>query len=789
LAEPTDAQGYANPPTTAAPEVAEATDPAADGLADSFPTPYIIDFGLARVEGTSGHTASSAIIGTPAYMAPEQAAGRNQEVTAAADIYGLGTILYQLLTRQLPFQGHSDLETLQAVQFAEPTAPRRIRGEIPRDLEAICLRCLEKSPSHRYASAASLYADLGRFLAGAPVEARSIGRVERLRRWARRNPALAAVSAVAGVLFFVGAASVTWQWWRAERSLAELREQQDRATRYLHSAQEAVDELLTDLAAELGDLPQTEMIRGRLLRRAAVINQRFLNDETLDPAAAGLVSIQAWYRAANIARQLGDLDGMQAALERMIALCGAQPASGRDPDILAKQISAQAMLSSAAVARNDWTESQRHLQDGLELLDRSREQPTAYRNLLRAELLRNLGMDAERQGQLDEAKVHYGRAMELVTQTPTLYDDDSQLTLIRVKAHNSFAIHCKQLGKFPEASQHFQATQELLATLRKRAPDSAELQAMMAQNQYNLANLDLAAQRHGPARARYLNAKNDFKQLAARFPGIVKYRDLWCYSLQGAALASPEPEQFKNRVLMLKKAAFLREEIARDYPDLVDNAVQLAKAYRNLGRDYFGARQYTEARHCLRRAVECGPGANASAAVQGYDRENDTAACSLLGRLEMKCQNWGQAVVWFGQAISLRDAGGSRFQDTDDYVRDQAAYGKALVRADRRDEGIRHLRALPASTPDRPTRDLIVARALLDVAELVADATAERVADKSLARELRTDAIARLHSAWQHGDDHVQDFALSPEAEVLGAIPQFQELLAEMRSSSTRPNP
>jgi WD40 repeat protein/tRNA A-37 threonylcarbamoyl transferase component Bud32/tetratricopeptide (TPR) repeat protein len=161
-------------------------------LVDCDGQPHVTDFGLAkRVEGDSDLTRSGAILGTPAYMAPEQASGRRGSVTTSTDIYGLGAILYALLTGKAPFSGTTVLDTLEQVRERSPDLPRKLNPRAPRDLEVICLKCLEKEPRRRYASADSLAEDLKRWLAGEPIAARPVGRSVRFGMWCRRNPILA----------------------------------------------------------------------------------------------------------------------------------------------------------------------------------------------------------------------------------------------------------------------------------------------------------------------------------------------------------------------------------------------------------------------------------------------------------------------------------------------------------------------------------------------------------------------------------------------------------------------
>ena len=139
-------------------------------LLDERGQPHVADFGLAkRVQGDSEITVSGAILGTPAYMAPEQASGRRGSVTTSSDVYGLGAILYALLTGGAPFGGDSVQETLEQVRESAPSAPSKINPKVPRDLEVICLKCLEKDPARRYASAQALADDLRRFIEGRPI--------------------------------------------------------------------------------------------------------------------------------------------------------------------------------------------------------------------------------------------------------------------------------------------------------------------------------------------------------------------------------------------------------------------------------------------------------------------------------------------------------------------------------------------------------------------------------------------------------------------------------------------
>jgi hypothetical protein len=160
----------------------------------------VTDFGLAKKLDEVGHTPTGAIVGTPSYMAPEQAGGKPKEIGPLADVYALGVILYELLTGRPPFKAATSLDTVLQVLSEEPVAPRSLNPAVPRDLETICLKCLEKDPHRRYGSAAALAEELQCWLAGRPISARPVGNAERLWRWGRRNPLVAFLAATAAFL-------------------------------------------------------------------------------------------------------------------------------------------------------------------------------------------------------------------------------------------------------------------------------------------------------------------------------------------------------------------------------------------------------------------------------------------------------------------------------------------------------------------------------------------------------------------------------------------------------------
>jgi serine/threonine-protein kinase len=185
--------------------------------------PKIADFGLARrMEDEAGPTQSGIPLGTPSYMAPEQAGGKTSAIGPAVDVYALGAILYELLTGRPPFRGESGAETVQQVLLQEPVPPLQLNAAVPRDLETICLKCLQKTPQHRYATALELAEDLGRFQRGEPIAARPVSRPERVVRWARRKPTAAALALAALTLFCIAITYGANEWRLAAKRRAEV---------------------------------------------------------------------------------------------------------------------------------------------------------------------------------------------------------------------------------------------------------------------------------------------------------------------------------------------------------------------------------------------------------------------------------------------------------------------------------------------------------------------------------------------------------------------------------------
>ncbi len=427
------------------------------GNRSALMTAKITDFGLAKLSDESSRmTRSGAILGTPAYMAPEQARGKNDVVDVRADIYALGGILYEVLTGRPPFRGESDVDTLKLVCDTEPISPRQLRPKLPRDLETICLKCLDKEPRRRYASASELHADLQRFLSDVPVMARPISQTARVLRWCRRHPAVSGLSIALVFAVAIGSAGMTTAYGQAKAERNTAMGERNAATaerdlngRLLGKARESITEMI-DRGHQLVHQPGTvregldmlEVARryytGLLnetpgdaqLRRQAMLICRRLGTvyfERQDPAASG-----AWEEAARhgetlLDRSDGDqyrteyltlvhswaenlfvreeYDAVYTATERALSVARAAYAEQVDDPSAAWDLHGVLLFRGMAARKaKKWPEAELALREGLSLLRTFGDRVGVPKcHLAQANYLNQLSLTAAGQEQLTEA--------------------------------------------------------------------------------------------------------------------------------------------------------------------------------------------------------------------------------------------------------------------------------------------------------------------------------------------------------------------------------------------------
>jgi serine/threonine protein kinase/tetratricopeptide (TPR) repeat protein len=373
--------------------------------------PKITDFGLAKrldeSEGDSSQTKSGTIMGTPSYMAPEQARGDIRKVGPLSDLYTLGAILYELLTGRQPFHGANAMETVIQVTRDEPVAPSRLQPKTPFDLETICLKCLQKEPAKRYADCFALADDLHRFLAGEPILARPISGAERLWRWCLRNPTIATLSAAVFSLLLVGCVGLAWAviTIRGEKELAQQNEQKAITSEGIAKQQkllaeeneqkaiasEKIAESQADLAlntlgllinkvqTQLGKQPGEE---ARQLKNA-LLKTAMEGLKKVTGGAAGKMrrnTMDAYFRMGGIARELGNTKDVVKYCQEYHELAQAALKDNPDNDRLKLEMAwSYRFLGDVSAGQGDFKKALSHYQSAVALRRELADLPVAER--------------------------------------------------------------------------------------------------------------------------------------------------------------------------------------------------------------------------------------------------------------------------------------------------------------------------------------------------------------------------------------------------------------------------
>jgi tetratricopeptide (TPR) repeat protein len=542
-------------------------------LLDTQGRPHVTDFGLAKhLQDDPGLTQSGAIVGTPSYMAPEQAAGRRRDLTTAADVYSLGAILYELLTGWPPFRAETPLETLRQVSERDPVRPRTVNPLVSRDLETICLKCLDKETGKRYASADALADDLQRFLDDKPIRARRPGAVERLWKWSRRRrPSGVVVAVLVLCIFCIAALSAlrTQQMLaeeqRARAMLALVEEahvqstradqERERAEANFRRARAAVDQMYTERAEKtLAEIPQA---RRELLENAA----RFYSDF----ARANRDNPELRQQAGQAYRRLGDLEHLLGQEERARAVY-------RQAITLFERLATAEPQS--AVYRADLARTEHQLGTLLRSTGRTAEAERAY---------------AKAKNLMDKVVNDEPAVPEHHLELARLYCDQGELLA--------------DTGRHPEAEQAYRQAVSLEEKLIAESPRMPEYRSELATTLIRLGRLlQSGGRRSAEAEALCRKALAIQQELISEFPAkpdyrrdlAVSYHDL--AKLLGAAGRPAEVEK------TYRQALSIMQKLAVDFPNRPDYQAQLAVGYLDLGRFLQGIGRTQEAERALAQA-------------------------------------------------------------------------------------------------------------------------------------------------------------------------------------------
>jgi serine/threonine-protein kinase len=460
-------------------------------------TPLIADFGLAKQfdcldTSVNARTATGAILGTPSYMAPEQASGRNEDVGPATDVYAVGAILYECLTGRPPFKAATVLETLEQVRTQGPLPPGRLQPNLPRDLQTICLKCLEKEPHRRYESASALADDLERFVQGKPIVARPVRPWERAAKWARREPSAAAllgVCVLSAVALTVGALvhdrRMSAALDQAQANEAEAERQRQRAQEYYRQARDALDRMLKEVDRyQVGDVPQLKQLQRRQLEEALAFYLAALKQQDDPNPEVHYDAAFACRRAADIQLMLGNAIEAEANYERAIALVEGLPTEQHER-LRSQYLLANCYNHRGLLANRDrrWDAAEQHHMTSREILERlTRAEPanTLFRSHY-AETEHYLGAVYQLTARPEKAEAHYQQAQKLYAALIKEHPESDGYTL--GQANNQINLALLWQGtpqRFAEVTGLYETTEGLLQALRKRRPLAGDASLSLA---------------------------------------------------------------------------------------------------------------------------------------------------------------------------------------------------------------------------------------------------------------------------------------------------------------------
>jgi tetratricopeptide (TPR) repeat protein/tRNA A-37 threonylcarbamoyl transferase component Bud32 len=557
-------------------------------LLDGSAQPYVTDFGLAkRVESQANLTDSGALVGTPSYMSPEQAAGKKVPLTTATDVYGLGTILYTLLTGVPPFQAETRLDTLLLVREHEPELLRQKNRRVDKDLETVCLHCLQKDPRRRYASAESLANDLSQWLSGEPILARPITPIARVWRWCRRNHAIAGLAVALAMVVIVGFAGLllSYQKLRQEQTRTQLALQAEE--RRQTQALQIVDDMYTEVAAKwLEQQPQLDETQREFLLKALSFYEAFAREKNSDPTRS-LDTARACRRAGAIRAKLGQHAEAESLLQRALELNEALVESFRGVPIYQKELaeSYMAMGTLYGITRREREAEQAQLKalPLLEALSKSFPKEPEYQ----LDLARNyhwLGHLRSVTGRVTEAEQAYRKGLGLSSRLAQEYPDVASYSL-------EFAYGCHGLGRLlkdairiPEAEKAVRQALEVHTRLAQNPLCSQDNQWATGLCCNSLGVLLLEAGRLPQAEEALRQAQESFERLVKDHPKVPDYRSYLAMTYSNMAGLFEKTNRIQDAERFYGMSLSLEGALAREFPAMPDYRHELASMTSNLCR-------------------------------------------------------------------------------------------------------------------------------------------------------------------------------------------------------------
>ena len=687
----------------------------------------ITDFGLAkRVGHDSGLTQTGQILGTPSYMAPEQASG-GSAVGIPADVYALGAILFEALTGRPPFRGGSPWETMMKVVHEPPPAPSRFRAGLPRDLEVVCLKCLAKKPEDRYASADALAEDLRRWLDGLPIAARPAGAARRAWLWARRHPAYAALGSLLAASVVAGATGVALQWMRAERHLAQSRRRVGLALDAIKTFYTGASEDVLLKRPELADL-RTSLLKAPLGFYQSLREELEADDRPDREARAQLVDVLA--RVGELNADVGrEDDALRAYLEaaetaRRILRDepGDRPARRALGDALVEAAEIDAQTSRLGRARDGLT-------DALGVFDAlARESPDDLEvQEGRAACLHTLGNVECDEQHFEDSERRYLESVAILEDLVSRRPGHAKSLDDLGGAENDLAIMYAQWNRLDRAGRWFHEGLETRRRLAREHGGSAGNLRKFASSLNNYGGFLQNTDRLPDALPYYEEAGAIQERLVRENPTVALYQDDLAVTHENIAANMGDSGRRERAIAEYRAALALRERLAADHPASLDYQARLARSHVELALNLVEGREYASAEAEARAAGAALERAAAHHSEAAEFRRLRAEAARCLGDVHALTGRSGPAEASFAAALDfLKDAGGpgAPAEARLDRARDLLHRGSARAAVGRADaegdlaESLAGSQALLAEEPEVSRFRIVAAAARAELAEV-----------------------------------------------------------------------
>jgi serine/threonine-protein kinase len=467
-------------------------------------------------------------------MAPEQAAGLTKDIGPPADIFALGVVLYEMLTGRPPFQANTPMETIMRVLALDPVPPRKLQRRVPRDLETICLKCLQKQPAKRYATAQLLAEDCGAFLRGEPIQARPMPLWEQAVSWARRRPAWAALCGTSAlavlvvmVVVLLSNASLQEQRRIADEKRQEAETQRSRAVRHLRKACDAVDLMLSRVGFErLADVPAVAPVQRELLEDALHFYQELAQQEAADPELRHELG-RAHRRLGKLYQSLGELEKAEQSFRAALAVHAPMVEEAPSvPEYRRELASSHNNLGLLLGGRNQPEKAEQELRQAIDLQEKLvadfPDEPNYLLELSQSyDTLGTLLDPLHKDQEAEQALRHSGElAEQLLAKHPGVPEYENH----RANNNMNLGVYLARRKRLGEAEIAFRRDVELWSKLAETSPGAARLRARLALGCYNLGNL-LAETKQPQEAEKFLRRSVELrKRLTEEFPAVPDYR-------------------------------------------------------------------------------------------------------------------------------------------------------------------------------------------------------------------------------------------------------------------------